>query len=49
MEEMLWIKDIVESPQAPQFLTNSRTDMFGFVYPHKMVAKRNIFLAFSSA
>jgi hypothetical protein len=49
MEEMLRIKDIVESTQTPSFLTNSRADMFDFVYPHKVVARRNIFLAFSSA
>ncbi len=39
---MLWIKDIVEGTQAPPFLTNSRVDMFGFVYPRKVVARRNI-------
>jgi hypothetical protein len=49
MEEMLWIKDIVEGTQVPPFWTNSRVDMFGFVYPHKVVARRNIFLAFPSA
>jgi hypothetical protein len=38
MEEMLWIEDIVESPSAPPFWTNSRVDMVGFVYPHKVVA-----------
>ncbi len=46
---MLWIKDIVEGTQVPPFWTNSRVDMFGFVYPHKVVARRNIFLAFPSA
>jgi len=46
---MLWIKDIVEGTQAPPFWTNSRVDMFGFVYPHKVVHRRNIFLVFPSA
>jgi len=41
MKEMLWIEDIVESTQAPSFLTNSKVDMVGFVNPHKVVAKNN--------
>jgi hypothetical protein len=31
MQEMLWIKNIVESTQAFPFLTNPRVDMVGFV------------------
>jgi hypothetical protein len=49
MEKMLWIEDIIESTQAPPFLTNFRVNMVGFVHPHKVVAKRNAFLALSSA
>jgi hypothetical protein len=45
MEQMLWIKDIVESTQAPPFLTNSRIDMASFVDPHKVVVRRSAFLA----
>jgi hypothetical protein len=48
MEKMLWIEDIIESTQAPPFLTNFRVDMFGFVYPHKVVGRRNACLALPS-
>ncbi len=45
LEEMLGIQDIVESTQAPSFLTNSRIDMVGFVIPHKVIAKSSAFSA----
>jgi hypothetical protein len=40
MEEMLWIKDIVDSTKAPPFLANSKIDMASFVDLHKVVVKR---------
>jgi hypothetical protein len=46
MEEMIGIEDIVESTQAPSFLTNSRVDMVGFVNPHKVVVKSSAFSTF---
>ncbi len=46
---MLWIKNIVESTQAPSFSTNSRTDLASFVDPHKVVARRSAFSALPSA
>jgi hypothetical protein len=49
VEEILWIEDIVESTQAPPFLTNSKVDMVNFVDPHKLVAKRNTISAFAIA
>jgi hypothetical protein len=49
MEEILWIEDILESTQAPPFLTNSKIDMVTFVDLHKLVAKRNAFSAFPIA
>jgi hypothetical protein len=45
---MLWIEDIIESMQAPPFFTTFRVDMAGFVHPHKVVARRNAFLALPS-
>ncbi len=45
---MLWIEDIVESPSAPPFWNNSKVDMVGFVYPHKVVA-RSVVSTFWSA
>jgi hypothetical protein len=44
MENMLWIEEIAESKPAPQFLTNSRIDIAGFVNPHKVVVRGNAFL-----
>ncbi len=41
---MLWIEEIAESKPAPQFLTNSRIDIAGFVNPHKVVVSDNAFL-----
>jgi hypothetical protein len=49
IEEMLWIEDIVESTQAPSFLTNSRVDLVGFVDPHNVVARRSAFSTLPSA
>jgi hypothetical protein len=46
MVDMLWIEDIVESTLASPFLTNFRVDMVGFMDIHKVVVKRNAFLAF---
>ncbi len=46
---MLWIEDIVESTQAPPFLTNSKVEMASFVYPHKVVTRRNAFSTLLSA
>jgi hypothetical protein len=43
MENMLWIEEIVESKPAPQFLTNSRIDIAGFVNTHKVVLSSNAF------
>jgi hypothetical protein len=37
LEEMLWIKDIVQSTQAPPFLTNFKVDMASFIDPHKVI------------
>jgi len=39
LEDMLWIKEIVESTPTPPFLTNSRVDMVAM----------SAFLVFSSA
>jgi len=44
MEHMLWIEEIVESKPAPQFLTNSRIDIAGFVNPDKVIVSGNAFL-----
>ncbi len=44
MENMLWIEEIVESKPAPQFLTNSRIDIAGFVNPDKVIVSGNAFL-----
>jgi hypothetical protein len=44
MKNMLWIEEIVESKPAPQFLTNSRIDIAGFVNTHKVVVNGNAFL-----
>jgi hypothetical protein len=44
MENMLWIEEIAESKPAPQFWTNSRIDISGFVNPHKVVVSGNAFL-----
>jgi hypothetical protein len=49
MEKMLWIEDTVESTQASSFLTNSRTNMAGFVDPHEVVTRRNAFSTFPRA
>jgi hypothetical protein len=46
---MLWIEDMVESTLAPPFLTNSRIDIVGFMDLHKVVARRNAFLALPNA
>jgi hypothetical protein len=46
---MLWIEDIVQNTTIPTFFTNFRVDMVGFEDLHKVVARRNAFLAFSSA
>jgi hypothetical protein len=48
LEDMLWIKEIVESTPTPPFLTNSKVDMVGLVQLHKVVAT-SAFLVFSSA
>ncbi len=40
---MLWIEDIVESTQAPIFMTNSKVGMASFVDPHTVVVRRNAF------
>ncbi len=37
LEEMLWIEDIVQSTQAPPFLTNFKVDMASFIDPHKVI------------
>jgi hypothetical protein len=47
MKDMLWMEDIVESPLAPPFLTNSKVDMVNFVNARKVVA-RSAFLPFYS-
>jgi hypothetical protein len=49
MEDMLWIEDIVEGTPTPQFFTNFKVGMLGFVNLHKVVARRNAFSAFPSA
>jgi hypothetical protein len=49
MEDMLWIEDIVDSTPTLQFFTNFKVDMVGFVNFHKVIARRNAFLAFPSA
>ncbi len=46
---MVWIEDIVESTQAPPFFTNLKVDVVSFVDPHKLVVKKNAFLAFPIA
>jgi hypothetical protein len=46
LEDMIWIEDIVI---ILAFLTNSKVDMASFVDLHKVVVKRNAFLAFSHA
>jgi hypothetical protein len=37
MEDMLWIKNIVESTPTLPFLTNSKVDMINFMDPHKVL------------
>ncbi len=49
MKDLLWIEDIVENTSTPSFFINSKVGMFDFVNPHKVVVKRNAFLACSSA
>jgi hypothetical protein len=49
MENMLWIEEIAESKPAPQFLTNSRIDIAGFVNPHKVVVSGKCIFSCSSA
>jgi hypothetical protein len=49
MKDVLWIEDIVESTQAPPFLTNLKIDIASFVNPHKVVVRRNVFLTFPNA
>jgi len=49
MENMLWIEDIVESTPTLQFCTNFKVDMVGFVNFHKVIVRRNAFLALPSA
>jgi hypothetical protein len=46
---MLWIQDIVESTLVLSFFINLKIDMVGFMHPHKVVARKNIFLVFPSA
>jgi len=46
---MLCIKEIIESTQAPSFLTNYRIDMANFVDSHKVVIRRSAFLALLNA
>ncbi len=46
---MLWIEDIVESTQAPIFMTNSKVGMASFVDPHTVVVRRNAFWTLPSA
>jgi hypothetical protein len=41
---MLCIDEIVESKPAPQFFTNSRIDIAGFLNPHKVIVSGNAFL-----
>jgi hypothetical protein len=48
VENMLWIQDIVESTLVLSFFINFKIDMVGFVYPHKVVARRNTFSVFSN-
>ncbi len=49
IKDMLWIENIVKSTLAPSFLTNFRIDMDWFCDPHKVVTRRNGFLAFPHA
>jgi hypothetical protein len=42
-------ENIIKSAHAFPFLTNPRIDMASFVDFHKVIVKRNAFLAFSSA
>jgi hypothetical protein len=49
MEEMLWIEDIIESTQAPPFLTNFKVGLVGFVELHKVGVGSNAFLALPNA
>ncbi len=46
---MLWIEDIVQNTIVPTFFTNFRVDMVDFEDLHKVVVRRNAFLALSSA
>jgi hypothetical protein len=48
MEDVLWIKDIVESTPTPPFFTNSRIDIANFVNLYKVVVKRNAFSTLSN-
>jgi len=45
---MLWLQDIVESTLVLSFFINLKIDMVDFVYPHKVVARRNRFSVFSN-
>ncbi len=49
LEEMLWIEDIVQSTQAPPFLTNLKVDMASFIDPHKVIIRKSAFLALPNA
>jgi len=49
VENMLWIQDIVESTLVLSIFINFKIDMVGFVYPQKVVARRNTFSVFSNA
>jgi hypothetical protein len=37
MEDVLWIKEIVDSTPTPPFLTNSKVDMINFMDFHKVL------------
>jgi hypothetical protein len=49
LEEMLWIEHIVQSTQAPPFLTNLKVDMASFIDPHKVIIRKSAFLALPNA
>jgi hypothetical protein len=49
MKNMLWIEDIVESTQAPPFLTNLKIGMTSFIDLHKVVIRRRVFSTFPNA
>jgi len=46
MEDMLWIEGIVVTLN---FFINFRVDMVGFMNPHKVIVRKNVFAIFSSA